>query len=1154
MAVYQLDSPPDPFAVEQTAAHARHEAAMAAAVAESPARCCVLPGPSTSRPAEIDAEPAARHPDAGPSSAPAHPDAGPSFLAQAQAAGRGIPPPSSPRRHRSTVLMSRVRANSGGSALGSLAMSASKSVGDLVGFGTDAADSDDDDDDDDDDDARVPGTHEQAGEAPRAVRGTGPAREVGGNGKRVFSEGSRGYAEDGADVAIWDNSARFYHHIHSQAGSRAASRASSPTRSNLSISPIQPTSTASSPIFVRRNLTLPTPGPNASGSGQSAALSPNQSFLHQHLPPTFPVSDADSLSPQQGISHSMVILTPTTQDWQQLEHIRRLKGDTDVDLSEDSDSGSDDLSSPVQPLSSSILLQGTSSDEGLKRPPLPRKSMSADFLAEEVHHTADPGASPERPISHLPSGMNDGTPSRPVFNSTIIAPSPIMTTSGPVDYSQALDARLSLELTPTEGMADLDGAPVRFSSIGRSQSLRTVPKTQSDTAVPRVRTKRELERERLFKAMDEEIADGIEEKAGSWGIQEIGSGRGLQSGLPTPVTMPPVAEIQLDKPQASPLQRPEARAVTAPLGPKPFFDTAIPVKPSPLHASQISASGLPTPTSESSTPSARTPTDEVEEPRAASPRAAPPLDNTDRYEAIRNYARAMSTRHTLIDGVVSPPRSPRRRDTTRVSLVAGRVVQPFTAPPGTALPHQGRTSSLQSFSPFRSPSLGPGKPLPPPAFSRFDSTVSLAPSMDAPSDCGTPTSETAGGVGGRGIDDYVILSEAGKGAYGLVMRARVKGEYGEPVGDEVIIKYIIKARILADCWKKHKLLGPIPIEIHVMDQLRHLPYHAPTVPLPWDPSRPRPGPSPADHVRTPVTPSLQTSNLPPVPPQRLSPLSRTTTPASPAQDESAPPGTPSSLRSDGSAGISAAQRFLAAEMRHAPERGHPNICKLLDFFEDREFYYLVMPRYGTGVDLFDRVESQPAGLDPFEVRSLLGQLADALAFLHANSIVHRDIKDENVILDGAGRCQLIDFGSAAHWRPGRRWDTFSGTLHYASPEILRGELYGGKEQDVWALGVVAYVLLVGETPFADLPDDVFDALADHTRALAALAARCAGPHADDGAEPDGGGRLEDAADLVRACLAKDQADRPGADDLLRHRYLAGRRGWTGRKGWLEGHA
>ena len=207
-----------------------------------------------------------------------------------------------------------------------------------------------------------------------------------------------------------------------------------------------------------------------------------------------------------------------------------------------------------------------------------------------------------------------------------------------------------------------------------------------------------------------------------------------------------------------------------------------------------------------------------------------------------------------------------------------------------------------------------------------------------------------------------------------------------------------------------------------------------------------------------------------------------------------------------------------------------------------------MPRFGTGLDLFDRVESAPDGLKPFEVRSLIGQLADAIRFLHSNGIVHRDIKDENVILDGHGRCQLIDFGSAAHWRPGKRWDTFSGTLHYASPEILRGELYGGKEQDIWALGVVGYVLLVGETPFSELPDEVLDGLSPTSRAEAALEARCA--NTGQGREQDGGGRLGDAADLVRQCLAMVPGDRPSAEVVCQHRYLRGEGGWTGKRGWV----
>ena len=109
--------------------------------------------------------------------------------------------------------------------------------------------------------------------------------------------------------------------------------------------------------------------------------------------------------------------------------------------------------------------------------------------------------------------------------------------------------------------------------------------------------------------------------------------------------------------------------------------------------------------------------------------------------------------------------------------------------------------------------------------------------------------------------------------------------------------------------------------------------------------------------------------------------------------------------------------------------GHPNLCEMLDFFEDGENYYLVMACFGDGQDLFDYVDMAPQGLSLIEARSILYQIVDAVAFLHTHGIVHRDIKDENIILDGKGAVQLIDFGSAAYIKEGKPYfDTFSGTL------------------------------------------------------------------------------------------------------------------------------
>lgn len=173
---------------------------------------------------------------------------------------------------------------------------------------------------------------------------------------------------------------------------------------------------------------------------------------------------------------------------------------------------------------------------------------------------------------------------------------------------------------------------------------------------------------------------------------------------------------------------------------------------------------------------------------------------------------------------VSPITS-RRRQSQRLSSVAGRASQPFAFPAALPASHptnrKPATGLLSAFSPFTSTNGANSKAEARPAISReptaqpllsiphylkegdrSDSMISIAPSTRAPSEPATPSGETSGGMGGNGIDDYVIVSEAGKGAYGLVKRARQRGWDGEPMGDEVIIKYIIKSRILADCWKK----------------------------------------------------------------------------------------------------------------------------------------------------------------------------------------------------------------------------------------------------------------------------------------------------------------------------------------------------------------
>ncbi|KAJ6610047.1 kinase-like domain-containing protein [Mycena sp. CBHHK59/15] len=426
------------------------------------------------------------------------------------------------------------------------------------------------------------------------------------------------------------------------------------------------------------------------------------------------------------------------------------------------------------------------------------------------------------------------------------------------------------------------------------------------------------------------------------------------------------------------------------------------------------------------------------------------------------------------------------------TLATRKTATPPISRSPTMPPRPRRRSSQQRVSLIAGrvsiATIEPPSPVLPQGLLRASSTsslISLATSTRAPSPA-APDKQSF--LGGKSIDDFVIDGEIGRGAYGLVKRGRETRSDGS-LGPPLIIKQIIKSRILADCWKKHPKHGTIPIEIYVMSAISQTTYVLPPR-RPWDPAR-----------------AQSADSLEP------------------------------ECKSD----------WIEGQVVN----GHPNICPLLDFFEDNHYYYLVLPstlpdqlpdQPPPPSDLFDLVENFPQGLPSNSIRSYLGQLADALAFLHSRGIVHRDVKDENVVLGPNGKCILIDFGSSGLVKRGG-WDTFSGTLDYAGPEILRGERYEGKEQDVWAFGVVAFVLLVGECPFMT-PAEAQDGLqSPFANASIALDERCAEGKEREGEEADGGGALEDAAALVRACLRGEVAARPSFEKILQSRFLVGATGW-----------
>ncbi|KAF1925539.1 Pkinase-domain-containing protein [Didymella exigua CBS 183.55] len=193
---------------------------------------------------------------------------------------------------------------------------------------------------------------------------------------------------------------------------------------------------------------------------------------------------------------------------------------------------------------------------------------------------------------------------------------------------------------------------------------------------------------------------------------------------------------------------------------------------------------------------------------------------------------------------------------------------------------------------------------------------------------------------------------------------------------------------------------------------------------------------------------------------------------------------------------------------------HPNIVEMADFFEDDVNYYIEMVPHGLpGMDLFDYIELR-VNMEEKECRKIFVQVAEAVHFLHTKAkVVHRDIKDENVVLDGDGNIKLIDFGSAAYIKSGP-FDVFVGTIDYAAPEVLAGRSYRGKEQDVWALGILLYTIIYKENPFYSI-----DEIMDHDLRVPWVMS-------------------EESIDLVRLMLDRDVEKRITISQVLEHPWCA----------------
>jgi len=140
---------------------------------------------------------------------------------------------------------------------------------------------------------------------------------------------------------------------------------------------------------------------------------------------------------------------------------------------------------------------------------------------------------------------------------------------------------------------------------------------------------------------------------------------------------------------------------------------------------------------------------------------------------------------------------------------------------------------------------------------------------------------------------------------------------------------------------------------------------------------------------------------------------------------------------------------------------HPNIVELYEHFTDEDYIFMILEYFPT--DLYKHMQKLPdKRIDEINAAKYLRPVIDATIYCHANDVIHRDLKPDNVLLNDDGIVKICDFGwSVKSKEPQTR---LCGTLNYLCPQMIKKESYDYK-CDIWCIGVLMYEMICGNAPF-----------------------------------------------------------------------------------------
>ena len=204
---------------------------------------------------------------------------------------------------------------------------------------------------------------------------------------------------------------------------------------------------------------------------------------------------------------------------------------------------------------------------------------------------------------------------------------------------------------------------------------------------------------------------------------------------------------------------------------------------------------------------------------------------------------------------------------------------------------------------------------------------------------------------------------------------------------------------------------------------------------------------------------------------------------------------------------------LLNEINILSKLSHPNIMQIFEVFDDNTNVYIVS-EYCKGGELFDII-SKKGSFTEKDACVIMKQLMSAICYSHQNNIVHRDLKPENILMDNDTddlTIKLIDWGCAQTIKSAKQSKQADGTAYYIAPEVLKGEY--NEKCDIWACGVIFYILLCGYPPFnGETDDEIYEAV---------LSGKFQFP------EEDWDQVSQDAKDLIKKMLTKDPKKRISA--------------------------